>query len=228
MRTNLQFILGKKENNVILITSTISGEGKTFVSCNLSVSLALLGKRVVIVGLDIRKPKLAEYFGLEQKHLKGITSFLTDDSIDLHSLLLPTQASSILQILPSGSVPPNPAELLARPSLDKAITQLSQEFDYVILDTAPVGMVTDTLIMSRVANATVYVCRADYSYKSDFGLINELKKENKLPEMAIVINGIDMKKKKHSYYYGYGNKYGYGKRYGYGYEYGEKQKEKRK
>ena len=82
--------------------------------------------------------------------------------------------------------------------------------------------------MSRVANATVYVCRADYSYKSDFGLINELKKENKLPEMAIVINGIDMKKKKHSYYYGYGNKYGYGKRYGYGYGYGEKQKEKRK
>lgn len=230
MRTNLQFILGKKENNVILITSTISGEGKTFVSCNLSVSLALLGKRVVIVGLDIRKPKLAEYFGLEQKHLKGITSFLTDDSTDLHSLLLPTQASSNLQILPSGSVPPNPAELLARPSLDKAITQLSQEFDYVILDTAPVGMVTDTLIMSRVANATVYVCRADYSYKSDFGLINELKKENKLPEMAIVINGIDMKKKKHSYYYGYGNKYGYGKRYGYGYGYGygEKQKEKRK
>ena len=100
----------------------------------------------------------------------------------------------------------------------------------MILDTAPVGMVTDTLIMSRVANATVYVCRADYSYKSDFGLINELKKENKLPEMAIVINGIDMKKKKHSYYYGYGNKYGYGKRYGYGYGYGygEKQKEKRK
>ena len=103
----------------------------------------------------------------------------------VHSLLLPTQASSNLQILPSGSVPPNPAELLARPSLDKAITQLSQEFDYVILDTAPVGMVTDTLIMSRVANATVYVCRADYSYKSDFGLINELKKKTSYPKWPL-------------------------------------------
>ena len=217
MRTNLQFILGKKENKVILITSTISGEGKTFISCNLGVSLALLGKRVVIVGLDIRKPKLAEYFGFEQKHLKGITSFLADDSTDLHSLLLTTQASPNLWLLPSGSIPPNPAELLARPSLDKAIAQLAREFDYVILDTAPVGMVTDTLIVARVANASMYVCRADYSYKSDFELINELKKENKLPEMALVINGIDMKKKKYGYYYGYGKKYGYGKRYGYGY-----------
>lgn len=224
MRTNLQFILGKKENNVILITSTISGEGKTFISCNLGISLALLGKRVVIVGLDIRKPKLAEYFGFEQRHLEGITSFLADDSIDLHSLLLPVQASSNLWLLPSGSVPPNPAELLARPSLEKAVALLAEEFDYVILDTAPVGMVTDTLVVSRVANASIYICRADYSYKSDFELINELKKENKLPEMSIVINGINMKKKKYGYYYGYGKKYGYGKRYGYGYGYGEKEK----
>ncbi len=223
MRTNLQFILGKKDNNIILVTSTISGEGKTFISCNLGISLALLGKRVVIVGLDIRKPKLAEYFGFTQKHLKGITSFLADDNIDLHTLLLPAPQSKNLQILPSGSVPPNPAELLSRPSLEKAVAQLSLEFDYVILDTAPVGMVTDTLILSRVADATVYVCRADYSFKSDFDLINDLKKENKLPDMALVINGIDMKKKKHSYYYGYGGKYGYGKRYGYGYGYGEKE-----
>ncbi|WP_455585393.1 GumC family protein [Bacteroides sp.] len=221
LRTNLQFILGKKENKVILITSTTSGEGKTFISCNLGVSLALLGKRVVIVGLDIRKPKLAEYFDIDQKHLKGITSYLADDSIDLHSLLLPVQANPNLWLLPSGSVPPNPAELLARPSLDKAIAQLAQEFDYVILDTAPVGMVTDTLILSRVANASIYVCRADYSYKSDFELINELKKENKLPEISVVINGIDMKKKKYGYYYGYGKKYGYGRRYGYGYGYGD-------
>lgn len=217
LRTNLQFIIGKEENKVILVTSTISGEGKTFISCNLGVSLALLGKRVVIVGLDIRKPKLAEYFGFEQKHLQGITSYLADDSTDLHSLLLHTQASANLWILPSGTVPPNPAELLSRPALDKAIGQLAQEFDYVILDTAPVGMVSDTLIASRVANASLYICRADYSYKSDFEMINELKKENKLPEMALVINGVDMKKKKYGYYYGYGKKYGYGRRYGYGY-----------
>lgn len=217
LRTNLQFILGKKDNKVILITSTIGGEGKTFISCNLGVSLALLGKRVIIVGLDIRKPKLAEYFGFEQKHLQGITSYLADDSVDLHPLMLQAPASANLWILPSGTIPPNPAELLSRPALDKAVAQLAQEFDYVILDTAPVGMVSDTLIASRVANASLYICRADYSYKSDFEMINELKKENKLPEMALVINGVDMKKKKYGYYYGYGKKYGYGRRYGYGY-----------
>lgn len=220
LRTNLQFILGSKENKVVLVTSTISGEGKTFISCNLGVSLALLGKRVVIVGLDIRKPKLAEYFGFDQKHLKGITSYLADDSMDLQSLLLPTQASANLWLLPSGTVPPNPAELLSRASLDKAIELLKQEFDYVIVDTAPVGMVSDTLIAARVADASVYVCRADYSYKSDFEMINGLKKENKLPEMAIVINGIDMKKKKYGYY-------GAGRKYGYGYGYGGKEEGRR-
>lgn len=217
LRTNLQFILGKPENKVILVTSTISGEGKTFTSCNLGISLALLGKKVVIVGLDIRKPKLAENFGYSRQHQEGITRFLSDDSTNLHSLLLPAPDCPDLWLLPAGATPPNPSELLARPSLDKAIAELSREFDYIVLDTAPAGMVTDTLILSRVANATVYVCRADYTYKSDFELINRLKKENKLPEMAIVINGVDMKKKKYGYY-GYGKKYGYGRKYGYGYE----------
>lgn len=219
IRTNLQFILGKPNNKIILVTSTVSGEGKTFVSSNLSVSLALLGKKVVIVGLDIRKPKLLESFGYAPASSKGITHFLADDSIDIHSLLVPTEASKNLWLLPAGAIPPNPAELLARPSLDKAIEILSREFDYVILDTAPVGLVTDTLIAARVANATVYICRADYSYKSDFELINELKKNNKLPELSIIINGVNMKKKKYGYY-----RYGYGKKYGYGYGYNQNNK----
>ena len=124
-----------------------------------------------------------------------------------------------------GTVPPNPTELLARDGLDKAIETLKKNFDYVILDTAPAGMVTDTLLIGRVADLSVYVCRADYSRKAEFTLINELAADNKLPNICTIINGLDLKKKKYGYYYGYGKYgkyYGYGKRYGYGYGYGER------
>ena len=208
LRTNLQFLLGKANHNVILVTFTISGEGKPFVVTNLAVSLALLDKRVV-VGLDIRRPKLLECFGFsyeEIKGQKGITNYLSDNSIDLHSLLISAKNNSNLYILPAGTIPPNPAELIARPALDTAIKLLAEEFDYVILDSAPVGLVSDALIASRLADITLYICRADYSHKSDFDLINDLKKKQKLPEMAIIVNGINMKKKKYGYYYGYGQR----------------------
>ena len=132
--------------------------------------------------------------------------------------------SKNLYILPGGTVPPNPTELLARDGLDKAIETLRREFDYVILDTAPVGMVTDTLLIGHVADLSVYVCRADYTRKAEFTLVNELTITHKLPNICIVINGLDLQKKKYGYYYGYGKYgkyYGYGKRYGYGYGYGE-------
>ncbi len=222
LRTNLQFVLKQSERKVILITSTVPGEGKSFVSCNLAVSLALLGKRVVIVGLDIRKPRLADYFGIDTKSKEGITSFLVDDTRSLKDMLLPTSASSNLWVLPAGTIPPNPAELLARPSLDKAVDQLTAEFDYVILDTAPIGMVSDTLVAARVASATLYICRADYTYKNDFDAVNDMSRDEKLPGMSVVINAVDMRKKKYRYGYGYGKKYGYGNRYGYGYGYGKR------
>ena len=209
LRTNLQFLLGKADHNVILVTSTISGEGKTFVATNLAVSLSLLDKRVVVVGLDIRRPKLLECFGFsheEMKAKKGITNYLSSSNVDLHSLLIPIKDNSNLYILPAGTIPPNPAELIARPALDEAIKCLAEEFDYVILDSAPVGLVSDALIANRLADATLYICRADYSHKNDFELINDLKKKQKLPEMAIVVNGINMKKKKYGYYYGYGKR----------------------
>lgn len=204
LRTNLQFIQSAATRNIILVTSTVPGEGKTFVSSNLAVSLALLGKRVVIVGLDIRNPQLTHIFGLETAHhSQGITHYLAQPDTDLHSLIVPSSASPNLHILPAGNVPPNPAELLARPSLEQAINLLSSEYDYVVLDTAPVGIVTDTLILARLAHATVYLCRANYSYKSNFEMINHFQKEKKLPGMCIVINGIDMKKKKYRYGYGH-------------------------
>ncbi len=223
VRTNLQFML-ENGKNVILVTSTISGEGKSFISANLAISLSLLGKKVVIVGLDIRKPGLNKVFNISKKE-HGITQFLTNPAINLMDLVQPSDINKNLYILPGGTVPPNPTELLARDGLEKAVETLKKNFDYVILDTAPVGLVTDTLLIGRVADLSVYVCRADYTRKAEFTLINELAENDKLPNLCIVINGIDLNRRKYGYYYGYGKYgkyYGYGKRYGYGYGYGEK------
>ena len=222
IRTNLQFML-ESGKNVILVTSTISGEGKSFISANLAISLSLLGKKVVIVGLDIRKPGLNKVFNISKKD-HGITQFLTNPTTNLMDLVQPSDINKNLFILPGGTVPPNPTELLARDGLEKAIETLRKNFDYVILDTAPVGMVTDTLLIGRAADLSVYVCRADYTRKAEFTLINELAENNKLPNLCIAINGLDLNRRKYGYYYGYGKYgkyYGYGKRYGYGYCYGE-------
>ena len=148
VRTNLQFIL-ENGQKVILVTSTVSGEGKSFISSNLAISLSLLGKRVVIVGLDIRKPGLNKIFNIPRKE-QGITQYLSNPEKNLMDFVQPSDVSKNLYILPGGTVPPNPTELLARDGLDKAIETLKNNFDYVILDTAPAGMVTDTLLVGRV------------------------------------------------------------------------------
>mgnify|MGYP005974852261 CR=1 FL=1 len=225
IRTNLQFMLDN-DQKVILVTSTVSGEGKSFVSSNLAISLSLLGKKVVIVGLDIRKPGLNKVFNLSSKE-KGITQYLANPEMDLMSLIQQSDVNKNLYILPGGTVPPNPTELLARDGLDKAIEILKKNFDYVILDTAPIGMVTDTLLIGRVADLSAYVCRTDYTHKAEYTLINELYHEKKLPNLCTIINGVDLKRRKYGYYYGYGKygkHYGYGKRYGYGYGYGQEKK----
>ena len=222
VRTNVLYMM-KSNEKVILVTSTTTGEGKTFITSNLAVSLALLGKKIVIVGLDIRKPGLNKAFQLSRKE-QGISQFLANpEHTDLMSLVQVSNINPNLSILPGGPIPPNPTELVARESLPQAIDILKKHFDYIILDTAPIGMVTDTLLISRVANASIYVCRADYTHKADYTLINELGEQKKLPNLCTIINGLDMKKKKYGYYYGYGKYgkyYGYGKKYGYGYGYG--------
>ena len=222
VRTNVLYMM-KSNEKVILVTSTTTGEGKTFIASNLAVSLALLGKKIVIVGLDIRKPGLNKAFQLSRKE-QGISQFLANpEHTDLMSLVQVSNINPNLSILPGGPIPPNPTELVARESLPQAIDILKKHFDYIILDTAPIGMVTDTLLISRVANASIYVCRADYTHKADYTLINELGEQKKLPNLCTIINGLDMKKKKYGYYYGYGKYgkyYGYGKKYGYGYGYG--------
>ena len=226
VRTNIQYML-QEGQKVILFTSTSSGEGKSFTAGNLACSFAFMGKKVVIVGLDIRKPGLNKVFQISHKE-KGITQYLADpEHTDLLSLCQPSTISPNLYILPGGTVPPNPTELVARKALEKAIEILKANFDYVILDTAPIGMVTDTQLIARVADLSVYVCRAGYTHKSHYELINELKKGHKLPNLCTLINCIDMDQRKNGYYYGYGKygkygKYGYGKKYGYGYGYGNK------
>ncbi|MBP1539162.1 MAG: polysaccharide biosynthesis tyrosine autokinase [Prevotella sp.] len=224
MRTNLQFTM-KEDEKVILFTSSTSGEGKTFNAANLAVSFALLEKKVIIVGLDIRKPRLAELFEIDDHH-HGITPLLTKDNPtweEIQGEILPSGINNNLDLLLAGPIPPNPAELIARQSLDKVIDTLKEHYDIIIIDTAPVGLVTDTLQAARVADATIYVCRADYTPKSNFMLVNDLAADNKMPNISIVINGIDMSKKKYGYYYGYGRygKYGrygrYNKNKSYGY-----------
>ncbi len=214
LRTNLQFML-KEGQKVVLFTSSTSGEGKTFIAANLSVSFGLLGKKVILIGLDIRRPRLAELFDIND-HKHGITNLLVKDAPtaeELQEQILPSGVNKNLDLLMAGPIPPNPAELIARKSLDVIINLLKDKYDYIMIDTAPVGLVTDTLQISRVADASIYMCRADYTPKSSFNLVNALANENKLPNMAVVLNGIDMSKRKYSYYYGYG---GYGKygRYG--------------
>ena len=222
LRTNLQFMLHEGEK-VVLFTSSTSGEGKTFTAANLSVSFGLLGKKVILVGLDIRRPRLAEQFGIND-HKHGITNLLVKDNPnreDVEAQILPSGVNKNLDLLMAGSVPPNPAELIARNSLDTIIEILKEKYDYIMIDTAPVGLVTDTLQIARVTNVSVYMCRADYTPKASFAMINSLAKEEKLPNMAMVLNGVDMSKRKYSYYYGYGKygKYGRYGRYG-GYSYG--------
>lgn len=210
LRTNLQFLMRKTEGKVIMFTSTTSGEGKTFVSANFAVSLAVLGKKVLMMGVDIRRPRLAEVFNINPK-AEGITSFLCADEKDvamLDDFIIPSTEVHNLYLLPAGIVPPNPAELLSGPNLDVALNYLSKKFDYVVMDTAPVGLVTDSLILSRVADAVVYVSRVDYTDKSAFEFLNSLVKEEKLRNVSIVVNGEDMDKRKRGY--GYGNKYSTG------------------
>ena len=224
IRSNIQFML-KEDQKVIMFTSTTSGEGKTFTAANLAVSFALLGKKVLVMGLDIRKPRLTNLFELKDKNI-GITNLLVHDNPtheDICANILNSGVNRNLDIMPAGPIPPNPAELVSRESLDNIFAALRKEYDYIIVDTAPVGLVTDTLMIARVADLTVYMCRADYTPKSSFEFINSLSAQKKLPQVSIVINGIDMSKKKYGYYYGYGKygKYGrYGKSGSYGNKYG--------
>lgn len=224
LRTNIQFMLTEGQKT-ILFTSSTSGEGKTFNAANVAMSFALLGKKVILCGLDIRKPALGVLFNLKDTK-QGLTPLLVKDHLtaaDVHDQISKSGINANLDLLLAGPIPPNPAELLARHTMGEVIGLLEQEYDYVILDTAPLGLVTDTLLIAKYANVTCYVTREDYTPKSNMALLNSLVDEGKLQNVCVILNAVDMSKKKNGYYYGYGRygkygKYGYGKygKYGYG------------
>lgn len=214
LRTNLGFVM-KKSEKVLLCTSVIPGEGKTFVSTNLAMSMALMGRKVLVVGLDIRKPRLAKLFGLVTGH-HGLTTYLVgEDSSDgfLREQIFNSGMHANLDVLPVGLIPPNPGELITSERLDDAFARFREWYDMVIVDTPPVGLVSDTLLLGRLADATLIVCRCDYSLKRNFNIVNTIHQEGKLPKMNLVLNGVDLQQRKYGYYYGYGNYGRYG-RYG--------------
>ena len=230
LRTNLQFVMKNTTGKVIMFTSTISGEGKTFIAANLAVSTVLLGKKVLLVGCDIRRPRLAEMFHLDASR-KGLTSYLAapEGEVEmLDQLIVPSKVVDGLDVLTAGIVPPNPAELLSGSNLDRAVEYLREKYDYIIFDAAPVGLVTDALIASRIADTVAYVVRLDHSFKGDAKFIQSLVKEKKLENVSMVVNGEHVGGKSYGYStYGgrhgrYGN-YGYA---GYGYTYFDQQNKK--
>ena len=205
LRTNLQ-LAGDDKEKVFIVTSTTTGEGKTFIASNLAMSLALLEKKTIMVGLDIRKPRMAELFSIgDRQH--GITNILANEECNWEEVKAQIVASDVnhnLDLLTAGPTPANPGELMVRKSLKQTIALLKEHYDYVIIDTAPVGLVADTLQLSKLADRTLFVCRADFSTKSSFTYINKLDEQKKLPNISIVINDIDLSKKKFAYSYGFG------------------------
>jgi len=221
LRTNLLFILGDPGQKVINVVSSIGGEGKTFICINLAMSLSLLDKKVLIIGLDVRKPKLGDYIGLENK--TGITLYLSGH-LDQKELIQPSGIHPNLSVIVAGPVPPNPAELMAKTALDKLIADCKVKYDFIILDTAPIGIVSDSYALNRFADVNLYVVRADYTPKKNIEDATILFKQKKLTRMYFILNAADFQKA--SYRYGYGKKYGYGygNKYGYGYGYNDGEK----
>ena len=199
MRSNLLFILNDPRDKVVLLTSTSSGEGKSFISINLAASLALLNKRVVLIGLDIRNPRLADYLDLHPRY--GVTQYLSSSEITVDQLIIPHPEVPGLDVICAGPVPPNPAELLLSEKVDELFRQLRTMYDYVIVDTAPIGLVSDTFTLDRVTDAAIYVCRANYTSLSDLNLINDIFEQHRLKKVSLVINGSAANKT-----YGYGKK----------------------
>ena len=204
VRTNLQFMLTAKEPPVILITSSISGEGKTFTAINLAMSFALMKKKVILLGLDIRNPMLGDY--LKVSEVNGITMYLSDRSFNLKDIIIPTNIHPFLSVIPAGPIPPNPSELLMNNRLDDMIMELKKEYDYIVIDSAPLGVVSDTFLLNRLTDNSIYVSRQEYTPREMCTFINDIYDSKKLHNMSVVLNGTD---ESLSYGYGSGNRYAY-------------------
>ncbi|MBO2544820.1 polysaccharide biosynthesis tyrosine autokinase [Salegentibacter sp. BDJ18] len=215
LRTNLAYLIQNKNKDrgeVIFITSTIKGEGKTFISYNMSRTLGSTGKKVLLIGADIRNPKLHRYADVAMGE-KGLSDYLYDFEVSEEQIISRDQSGSIkMDMVLSGPIPPNPAELLMNDRMEELINYAAKLYDYVLVDTAPTMIVTDTLLISPLADTTLYVVRADLTDKKMLDFPKELKQQGKIKSPAIILNDVDYSK------FSYGAKYGYS--YGYGYGYG--------
>jgi capsular exopolysaccharide synthesis family protein len=209
VRTNLQYILGKNDKPVILVTSSFSGEGKSFISTNMGAVMALAGKKTVVMEFDIRKPKIVT--GLELKRKMGITNYIIG-AAQFDDLLVKVADMDNFYVIPCGPIPPNPAELLLNPRLKDLIAEAKERFDVVIMDTAPVGLVSDAIALAQFADCTLYIVRRGHTPRGLLNLVNDLYVNKKLPSVSILLNDV---KQDGAYYGGYYGGYGYGY-YGYG------------
>ena len=204
VRTNLEFMLSKVtpgRAKTVFVTSTIPGEGKTFVSVNVAGTIALSGKKVLLVGLDVRNPKLAEYLPINPK---GVTNYLSGKENNLKDLITPLKNYKNFDVLSSGIIPPNPVELLMDDRITKMFDELKSLYDYIIVDTAPVSLVTDTILVANNADAFIYVVRANYLDRRMLRVPEMFYNEKKLPNMSMVLNDTKLTNKGYGYGYGYG------------------------
>lgn len=201
--TNMNFMLPKKKGKVVFVTSTVKGEGKTFVSVNLALTLASPSKKTIIIGSDIRNPQLQRY-NTARKGLIGLTEYLNDENVKLEEIVHPSSFNKNLDVIYSGSIPPNPTDLLSNGKYEVLIETLKEKYDYIILDTAPLMLVTDSFLISEVADITLYVTRSKYTEKTLIEFANKNIDANRIKNTAFVLNDVDKD------YFGYGNKYGYG------------------
>jgi capsular exopolysaccharide synthesis family protein len=210
VRTSLKYFLKEKECPVISVSSTITNEGKTFVSANLAAILAMSDKKVLLIGLDLRKPRIHKIFGVSNEN--GISNYLIGEA-KVDDIIKTTEYDN-LWYAPAGPVPPNPAELIDSEAMAGFIEKAKKKFDFIIIDTPPVAIVTDALLISSFTDFYLFVVRQRYTSKNTLELIEELHKNKNIKSLGIVVNDISM-----SGYYGYGLRYGYSMGYGYNYGY---------
>jgi tyrosine-protein kinase Etk/Wzc len=218
LRTNLQFILPEKNGKTILLTSSMSGEGKSFIAINLASTFAISGKKVALVEMDMRRPKISKNLGLDNG--VGLSNYAIGQ-VDLHQIIQKSGFEDNLYVVPSGPIPPNPAELIMLPKIQAMFDTLKSEFDYVVIDTAPIGLVTDAQLLSPNIDTTLYVIRQGYTFKQQMQIVNDMQNGGKMPRLGLIINDVVFTRG-YSYGYGYGYESGYGGKYGYSYRYGYK------
>lgn len=206
IRTNMQFLHGKKtagKGTVTLLTSSMSGEGKSFVSTNIAAALAISGKKTVLLELDLRKPKVSKYMDLTNK--VGLSNYLIGKA-HINDIIQPSNINENFFVIGSGPIPPNPSELLIGDEIEELFSYLRSNFDEIVVDTPPIGLVTDAQLLARLVDASIYIVRHKVTFKQQILKLNEIYKSDKFPKINIILNGVQV-----------GGSYGYGYGYGYGY-----------